>query len=136
MGKKSILFICGSVGLGHVTRDVAIADELRKANSDIEISWLAAPPARDYLLEKKEKLLQEAYSYPEETQIMESISEGYKINLFNYTMNVLKAWNDSFELFKNTLITHRILISLSNCNLNKFPCRVAYQIPTICHKSI
>jgi UDP-N-acetylglucosamine:LPS N-acetylglucosamine transferase len=103
MGKINILFICGSVGLGHVTRDVAIADELRKVNSDIEISWLAASPARDYLLEKKEKLLQEAYNYPEETQIIESISEGYKVNLYNYIMNVLKAWDDSFEVFKKVI---------------------------------
>lgn len=37
MKSKSVLFISGSLGLGHVTRDLAIANELRKQKSNIEI---------------------------------------------------------------------------------------------------
>jgi predicted glycosyltransferase len=36
-----ILFISGSVGLGHGTRDLAIAGELRKCIPGVEIDWLA-----------------------------------------------------------------------------------------------
>jgi UDP:flavonoid glycosyltransferase YjiC (YdhE family) len=39
---KKILFISGSVGLGHVSRDLAIAAELRRISPDVEVSWLAA----------------------------------------------------------------------------------------------
>jgi UDP:flavonoid glycosyltransferase YjiC (YdhE family) len=42
---KRILFISGSLGLGHVTRDIAIAREIRSLRSDVDISWLAAHPA-------------------------------------------------------------------------------------------
>ena len=45
MSSKKILFISGSAGLGHVTRDLAIANELHKQNPEIELSWLAADPA-------------------------------------------------------------------------------------------
>ena len=41
---KRILFISGSLGLGHVTRDIAIANEIRSLRNDVEIRWLAAHP--------------------------------------------------------------------------------------------
>ena len=39
------MLICASVGLGHASRDLAITKELYKIIPDVEISWLAAPPA-------------------------------------------------------------------------------------------
>ncbi len=49
MGHHKILFVSGSLGLGHVTRDISIAKELRKSDKDVEILWLADPPASEYL---------------------------------------------------------------------------------------
>ena len=60
MAQKKILFISGSLGLGHVTRDLVIAKELRKQHPDIDISWIAADPARMVLEEAGEKLLPES----------------------------------------------------------------------------
>ncbi len=45
MSSKRILFISGSLGLGHVGRDLEIAKAVRKDHPDIEISWLADNPA-------------------------------------------------------------------------------------------
>ena len=41
---KKLLFISGSLGLGHVGRDLEIAKMLRKSNPDVQISWLADSP--------------------------------------------------------------------------------------------
>ena len=49
MDKKKILFISGSIGLGHVNRDITLANELSRRWPDIEISWLAAEPAKSVL---------------------------------------------------------------------------------------
>jgi len=49
LGHHKILFVSGSLGLGHVTRDISIAKELRKIDKDVEILWLADPPASEYL---------------------------------------------------------------------------------------
>jgi predicted glycosyltransferase len=58
--KKKILFVSGSIGLGHVGRDLEIAQALRKLCPDIEISWMAESPASEVLQKAGEKLLPEA----------------------------------------------------------------------------
>jgi predicted glycosyltransferase len=49
MGKQKVLFVSGSLGLGHVARDLSIAKELKAINKEVEIVWLADPPASDYI---------------------------------------------------------------------------------------
>ena len=39
------LFVSSPIGLGHVRRDLAIANELRRLRPSLEIDWLAQPPA-------------------------------------------------------------------------------------------
>jgi predicted glycosyltransferase len=45
------------MGLGHVTRDVAIANKIRAVRPDMEIDWIATSPAREYLTERGERVL-------------------------------------------------------------------------------
>ncbi|MDD1772431.1 MAG: hypothetical protein LUQ09_05870 [Methanomassiliicoccales archaeon] len=52
-----ILYISGSIGLGHVTRDISIVNELRKRRKDIEIVWLADTPSTAYLRAAGESVL-------------------------------------------------------------------------------
>lgn len=64
---REILFISGSGGLGHATRDLAIARALRRAVSGARIRWLAAPPASDVIQEAGEELLPHARDWADET---------------------------------------------------------------------
>jgi len=64
---KRILFVSGSLGLGHIGRDLAIARELRRHNEDLSIDWLAASPADRVLLDAGENLLPEARDLGDET---------------------------------------------------------------------
>jgi spore coat polysaccharide biosynthesis predicted glycosyltransferase SpsG len=45
VARKRILYASGSIGLGHVYQDLAIAQHLRQEDPEIEITWLAAHPA-------------------------------------------------------------------------------------------
>jgi predicted glycosyltransferase len=45
MNGKKILFVSGSLGLGHIGRDLEIAKALRKKTTGIDIFWLAEKPA-------------------------------------------------------------------------------------------
>jgi len=67
MTSKRLLFISGSGGLGHVTRDLAMAKALRQAMPGVEIGWLAASPASELLKEAREHLLPEAAGWADET---------------------------------------------------------------------
>ena len=42
--RRRALFVCSPIGLGHVRRDLAIADELRLLRPDLEIDWLTQDP--------------------------------------------------------------------------------------------
>jgi predicted glycosyltransferase len=45
--------ISDSLGLGHIVRDIEIANELRRYIPEVQIDWIATPPASNLLLEKK-----------------------------------------------------------------------------------
>lgn len=95
---KRILFISGSLGLGHVTRDIAIANEIRSTRDDVEFHWLAAHPASLLLEENGEKLLPEAADYLDENLIAEAASRGFKLNLWQYAMAFRRQWQHNIDL--------------------------------------
>jgi predicted glycosyltransferase len=49
-----VLYISGSIDLGHARRDLAIARELRRLDPEVEIMWLAGDPARHLIAEAGE----------------------------------------------------------------------------------
>lgn len=51
---ERVLYLSSPIGLGHVRRDVAIADEMRKLAPQAEIEWLTQQPATDVLEHRKE----------------------------------------------------------------------------------
>ena len=53
---RRALFLSSPIGLGHVRRDLAIADELRALHPDLEIDWLAQHPVSHVLAERGERV--------------------------------------------------------------------------------
>jgi UDP:flavonoid glycosyltransferase YjiC (YdhE family) len=99
MGQKKILFVSGSLGLGHVTRDLVIAKELRKQHPDLDISWIAAAPSSMVLKDAGEKLLPEAEEWANENVVAESISKGGRLNLVQYVMTIQDDWTKNAGIF-------------------------------------
>ena len=54
-GRKA-LFVSSPIGLGHAQRDLAIARELRKLQSDLAIDWFTVDPAAAYLQREGERV--------------------------------------------------------------------------------
>ncbi len=104
-GLKSVLFISGSLGLGHITRDLAIARELRRRNPVVDISWLACPPASDLLKEAGEKLLPEADRWDDENLVAERISSKgeFHLNLVRWSLSMLKVLAHRALLFRKVI---------------------------------
>jgi hypothetical protein len=97
---RKILFISGSIGLGHITRDLAIAQELRKANPEVEISWLASHPASLIIKESGETLLPEADNYANDNVHAENAARGFHLNLLKYLSDARGAWATNVSLFE------------------------------------
>jgi len=100
MAKKRLLYVSGSIGLGHVTRDLAITDELRRQCPDIEISWLASHPATLLLKEAGEKLVPEADTYADDNVPAENASRGFQLNLLKYASKAIKQWARNVAIFR------------------------------------
>jgi len=103
MERKRILYISGSVGLGHITRDLAIAKELRTQNPAVEISWLAVDPATLLLKDLGEELLPEADLYANDNIAVENAAKGFQLNLLKYLSKAKGEWMHNVEVFKQVI---------------------------------
>jgi len=98
---KKVLYISGSIGMGHVTRDLAIANELRQRNPDVEISWLAAHPASQAIKDAGGNLLPESARYSDLTLIYEKTSHGFQIDSIKAFFKAgFKEPSHRFEVFQ------------------------------------
>jgi len=100
MATKKILYVSGSIGLGHVTRDLAIARQLRKQCPEIELSWLACHPATLLLNEAGEKLLPEADIYANANIHAENTSKGFEMSTLKYAFNESKVLKHNIKIYK------------------------------------
>ncbi|HET6445404.1 MAG TPA: glycosyltransferase [candidate division Zixibacteria bacterium] len=104
MAGKKILYISGSLGLGHIYRDLAITSELRKAHPNLEVLWLAAHPATVALEEAGERLFLEAGAYANDNISAEEVGEeGFHLNLLSYLMNAQSEWKANVKVFNKAL---------------------------------
>jgi len=104
--KKKVLFVSGSIGLGHVTRDLSIAAELRRQNPNIELSWLAAPPASSVIKNAGEILLPENDLYANDNIPAEQSAVNSGLNLLKYLFRARNDWKHNAEIFKK-VISHK-----------------------------
>ena len=102
--KKRILFISGSVGLGHITRDLAIAGAIRSRMPDVEIVWLSGKPADMVLEAEGEQMLPARYVWADETSVAEATSDGTTLNLVKYMVDVQKnVWVRHVPVFREIM---------------------------------
>jgi UDP-N-acetylglucosamine:LPS N-acetylglucosamine transferase len=87
-----ILYISGSIGLGHVSNDYAIAQKIREINPNIEISWIATNPANTFLTQKGERLHPKSKEFASYSALAEKASKKSKLNLANYVLQSLYSW--------------------------------------------
>jgi UDP-N-acetylglucosamine:LPS N-acetylglucosamine transferase len=108
MTTKKVLYVSGSLGLGHVIRDLSIASELRRQNPGIEISWLACPPATRPLIDAGEHLLPEATLYGNENVPAEKAADkGYRLNVLKYGFNARREFLKNIRAFRKAILRQR-----------------------------
>lgn len=97
---KLVLFISGSIGLGHAGRDLAIANAMRRLHPEIEILWLASDPARTMIREAGERLLPEADRLANDTSVADEVAVGYHLNVTKYVTRAASAWGRNVAVFE------------------------------------
>jgi predicted glycosyltransferase len=87
---SKVLFVSGSVGLGHVQRDVRIARELMALRRDAAVVWLAGDPATRVLEEEGMVLLPECQERDVGASVIESVARGPRVSMTEVLYRVRK----------------------------------------------
>jgi UDP:flavonoid glycosyltransferase YjiC (YdhE family) len=112
--KKRVLFVSASIGLGHVTRDVAIVNELRRLSPGIDVDWLAASPAREFLRERGEYVLPEAEEYADVTEKAEMRAAKGGLNVTLWAFSVRKEWEANARLALGLMRSGRYALTVGD----------------------
>ncbi len=89
--RRRALWVSSPIGLGHAQRDVAIADELRRLQPDLEIEWLAQHPVTAVLEARGETIHPASADLAGESAHMASESSGHDLHCF-------QAWRRMDEI--------------------------------------
>jgi pimeloyl-ACP methyl ester carboxylesterase/predicted glycosyltransferase len=79
---RRALFLSSPIGLGHVRRDLAIADELRRQRPGLEIEWLSQSPVTDFLERAGERVHPASAWLASESGHIESESGEHDLHAF------------------------------------------------------
>ena len=85
-----------------MTRDLAIAAEMRRIYPNIDIAWIAGSPASEVLSSAGERLVPEQVKYRGETDLAEAVARNGRLNLTVYVYRALNAW------FHNAFLIGRV----------------------------
>jgi pimeloyl-ACP methyl ester carboxylesterase len=92
------LWISSPIGLGHVKRDLSIANEMRKQMPEIIIDWLAIDPVKSFLESFGEQIHPLSDALWNECIHVESYCEG------SYSLNVAEAYWEMDKLLNNNFM--------------------------------
>jgi UDP:flavonoid glycosyltransferase YjiC (YdhE family) len=109
-----VLYVSSAIGMGHVSKDLAIARQLRRAEPGAEIFWLAGHPASEVLRDFGETVIPEAERWHGASAIAERTLQDGQLNLVRYVYRSLPAWFANMRLFRSALRSHAIDISVGN----------------------
>jgi|WetSurMetagenome_2_1015567.scaffolds.fasta_scaffold205668_2 UDP-N-acetylglucosamine:LPS N-acetylglucosamine transferase len=106
MSRKKMLFVSWQGGLGHVTRDLAIAQELHNRSPEVEINWLANPLSAKMIEKAKEKILPDSEQSADYNKAAAEAITGFKLNLVKFVRLSNKMFVHNAELFKQVISKH------------------------------
>jgi pimeloyl-ACP methyl ester carboxylesterase/UDP:flavonoid glycosyltransferase YjiC (YdhE family) len=97
--RRRALFVSSPIGLGHVRRDVAIADVLRKQVPGLEIEWLAQDPVTRVLEAHGERIHPASKTLASESEHIERESGQHRLHVFEAFRRMDEIFLSNFMVF-------------------------------------
>ena len=91
--------VCSPIGLGHVWRDVAIADELRALHPGLEIDWLAQDPVTTVLAARGERIHPASAELAPEAAHVDAETGEHELNAFQMLRRLDEIFCANFMVF-------------------------------------
>ena len=98
---KRALYVSSPIGLGHVRRDLAIADELRVLHPDLEIEWLAQEPVTTVLLGRGERIHAMSVHLSNESHHMVREARDHELHAFHALRRMDEIQLANFMVFQD-----------------------------------
>jgi pimeloyl-ACP methyl ester carboxylesterase/predicted glycosyltransferase len=96
---RRALYVSSPIGLGHIRRDLAIADELRKSRGDLRIDWLAQDPVTRVLSERGERVHPASRWLASESGHFESEAGEHDLHAFQALRRMDEIMVANFHVF-------------------------------------
>ncbi len=96
---RRALFISSPIGLGHVQRDLAIAQALRKLQPDLAIDWFTVDPAARYLEREGERLHPITQRLANESRHFEQVAGEHDLSAFFALRTMDEIMSHNFMTF-------------------------------------
>ena len=97
--RRRALFVSSPIGLGHVHRDLAIADALRERHPGLEIDWLTQQPAIRVLRERGERVHPASGLLASETGHLEAECGEHDLHVFQAVRQMDEILVSNFMVF-------------------------------------
>jgi pimeloyl-ACP methyl ester carboxylesterase/predicted glycosyltransferase len=96
---RRALYVSSPIGLGHVHRDLAIADALRELHPDLEIEWLTQHPVTRVLEERGERVHPASALLGSESAHVEAESGEHDLHVFQAVRRMDEILLANFMVF-------------------------------------
>jgi predicted glycosyltransferase len=97
--RRRVLYVSSPIGLGHVHRDLAIADELRHLRPDLEVDWLTQHPVTRVLEERGERVHPASALLASESAHIEAESGEHDLHVFQAARRMDEILVANFMVF-------------------------------------
>jgi pimeloyl-ACP methyl ester carboxylesterase/predicted glycosyltransferase len=101
--RKRALYLSSPIGLGHARRDVAIAQELRALQPDLEIDWLAQHPVTAVLEAADETIHPASEWLASESGHIASEASGHDLHCFQALRRMDEILLANFMIFQEVM---------------------------------
>ncbi len=105
--KRKILWVCSPIGLGHVQRDLAIAQELRRLRPGLDIHWLAVDPVKSAVQQAGEHIHPASERLFDESAYVEGRAGEHDVNLFLAVWDMDEILTANFMTFADVVEQER-----------------------------
>jgi len=94
-----LLYLSSPIGLGHVRRDLAIADALRQERPDLQVQWLTQSPVAEFLESRGETVHPASRLLASESGHVESESGEHYLHAFHAVRRMDEVLVNNFMVF-------------------------------------
>ncbi len=104
--ERRVLFLSSPIGLGHVRRDLAIADALRQQQPDVRVDWLSQSPVTEFLAGRGERVHPASAWLAAESAHIESEAGEHDLHAFQAIRQMDEILVNNFHVFDD-LVTEQ-----------------------------